>query len=173
MKLTLDKVVFALVLALWAVVILILLAPETANTSGTAHPTYETLRVGGDASRHGGVLALGWAFGTLIIGVFVALMAFGAQQAGRERGATLPLFATGAAVVGLWTWLVLAYRSGAGQTDPDLFLAFPPAAAILIYALWPVPAFFAVLFVVGFKRWVLSDEDHEAFEKMLPPREPR
>lgn len=163
----LDKVVFALVLALWVVVILIMMTPEAENVSGMAHPQFDTMRAGGDAARHDGTLWLGWAFGSLIIGIFVALMSMGAQKAGQERGATIPIFATGIFVVGLWSWMVRTYAATAGEASPDLVLSFPPATSILVYTLWPLPAIFGLLFVFGFKRWVLSDEDHEAFEKMM------
>ncbi len=164
----LDKILFAIVLATCAVVVALMLTPQVAGQTGVAHPSFETMRHGGDgAERHAGVLYLGWAFGMLTILSFVALIAFGARKAGGLRGLGWPLICGGTAYVGLWTWLVVAYRDYASEASPSLVAAFPLPTAIMMYALWPVPVVFSVLFVVGFNSWVYSEEDLEEYQRLL------
>ena len=65
---------------------------------------------------------------------------------------------------------MLTYH-GAMQNGPGVFiLAFPIPSPILLYVLWPLMGLFTLCFVIGFRRWVLSDDDLEAFERLAAER---
>lgn len=160
----LDKVLFVAVLALCAVVTWIAFLPD-AGVGGVAHPEHSTMRHGGSGDRHDGVLWVGWLFGVAMFGVFVALIAFGARHRIRDIGPWLGL-AT-AAVIGAWTWVVFAYRDYLGDPDPALYLALPAPTAIMIYLFWPLGGAFVLFFVLGFHRWVLSDDDFETYKRLV------
>jgi len=166
--LKLDKILFAIVLALCAVVVALMLTPQVEGQTGTAHPSFETMRHGGaGAERHARVLWLGWGFGALSILSFVALIAFGARKAGGLRGLGWPLICGLAVYLGLWTWLVVAYRDYVSEAAHPLVAAFPLPTAIMLYALWPVPALFGVYFVAGFDAWIYSEDDLEEYRRLL------
>lgn len=181
MKTTRDSALafalFAAALALGALFAAALLIPEAAGGQVAVHPDHPTLLQGGSgAERHGPILWLGWGVGTLEILLFVAFLALGARRGASLRGLGKPLLWGTAAYLAVWTWLILAYRgyaSRAGDADPSLFLALPAPTAIMLYVLWPVPVIFVVFFVAGFRRWVLTEEDQAAFERLVARRRAR
>ena len=158
---------FSLVLAFGALLIVIALVPEMDGAIGLEHPDYPTMRAGGSAERHQPVLWLGSALGCLLILLLVALIAFGARQRGRLRGLGRPLLIAGAGYLAVWTAVVLTYRYVAGLEDAELFLALPAPTALMLYLLGPAPIAFSLFFVLGFKRWVFSDEDFAKYQRLL------
>jgi len=122
---------------------------------------------GGDATQqHLGVLAVGWLFGALQIALFSGLVAFGARKGSSLRGLLRPLLWGTAAYLVVWSLLVLAYR-GAWTSPGALILSFPPPTAVMLFLLWPLPAFYVWLYISGFRRWILTDEDLEQFQRLL------
>jgi hypothetical protein len=134
------------------------------------------MRQGGDGlERHGPILLGGWLFGCAIILCFGALIRFGAvRRPARKRLATLLSILTGL-YLAAWSWLVWAYRgsleaAGLSGAGPDLILTLPRPTAIMIFVFWPVSMLFGVVFVVGFDRWVLTEEQEAAFERLVASR---
>lgn len=169
----LDKLIFALVLGLGAVVVATALWGTDSGPGG--HPRYSTMTHGGSANARydDTTLLLGWSFGAVTILLFVALMAFGARRRGgrkgREalRGLGRYLIGGTAAYLAVWTALMLAYRSYRDSVEHPLFLAFPAPTALMLYVLVPVPLLFVLCFVLGFRRWVLTEEEQAAYERLL------
>ena len=168
MSLRVPVVVFAVLVALCAVVLIVVLVDEPANSRGIDHPGFETMRQGGDSSRHDSVLLLGWLYGTLSIGLFVGLMAMALRRGGRLPAGSGPALLTGLALVVLvFTLLVLSYRSYvAPEAVRTLFGSFPQPTAWMLYGLWPVPLVFVLLYVRNFDRWVISEDEVAEFERL-------
>ena len=169
MNLRVPVVVFAVLIALCAVVLAVALTDEPADSRGIDHPSFETMRQGGDSDRHDSVLLLGWLYGTLSIALIVGLMALGLRRGGRLPGRSGPALLVGLTLVVLvFTLLVLSYRGyvvpGAGRT---LFGSFPRPSAWMLYGLWPVPLVFAALYMRNFDRWVISEEEVAEFEQLV------
>jgi hypothetical protein len=170
----LDRALLAIVLALLAVIGIALLVPEEPGGRGTTHPEFTTMQRGGSGpERHERILWIGWLFGLLQIALFATLMALGARKAGSPRGAGRPLLLCAAAQAIVWSLLVLAYQDFMQGGDRALHLLFPAPTAILIYGLWPVIVMFPLCFVIGFKRWVLSDGDLAEYERLVDERRRR
>lgn len=161
-----------------------LFVPPAANSRGLPHPELSTLLQGGSGvERHGSLLWLGWAVGVVEILLFVALVALGARRersarttadgAGGLRGLAWPLAAGLAAYLATWTFLMVVYARGLGGPAPDLFLALPPATAVMLYLVWPLPLVFAAFYVVGFRRWVFSGQDEADFQALVARRRAR
>jgi hypothetical protein len=171
----LEHVLLAIVVALWVVTLGILLIPETSGALGTAHPDFVGMRHGGSGlERHAAVLWAGWAFGGVGIVLYAALMAFGTRR-GPARQAIAPWLVLGlCAFLATWTGLVLAYRTYMLEGPGRLFLGFPLPTAIMLYVLFPASLIFTVTYVVGFGRWVFSEDDETAYERLLAEtQEPR
>ncbi|MEE9219486.1 MAG: hypothetical protein V3U98_10520 [Acidobacteriota bacterium] len=167
-------VVFGLVLATLGVLGAAALVPEVGGGHSAAHPRFPSMAYGGSGfERHGGILWLGWAFGVFQILLYAALMAFGGSKRGSLRGLGYPLLLSTAAYLAVWSWLVLSYRSYMSGAGRSLFLAFPAPTALLVYGLWPLTLLFTLCFVLGFKRWVLSDEDYAEYQRLLAARQRR
>jgi hypothetical protein len=170
----LDKALLAILLAMLAVIGVAFLIPEEPGGQGITHPEFTTMQRGGPGpERHERILWVGWFFGFLQMLLCVGLMAFGARKAGLLRGAGGPLLGCAALQITIWTCLVLAYRGFMHGGGRALFLALPAPTAVLMYGLWPVAIVFTLCFVIGFKRWVLSDEDLAAFERLVTERRRR
>ena len=118
---------------------------------------------------------LGSVFGGLIIAFFVAVTALGFGR--RAGGGIVPWLLVG--LVGYWIvfaalmWLYSQYvRDPAAQP----IWGFPASTAVMIFGLWPFPAYFVLLCVIGFRRWVYRPEDEERFRDIVrrykdsPPR---
>lgn len=168
----LDKALFGITLAIATVVGIAMLVPEAPEGHGVTHPEFPSMLSGGSGpARHGPVvLWLGWAFVVLQTLSFAVLMAFGVQKGKQLRGLGKPLlYCTTAHLVAL-TWIVLSYQRYTGETTHSLFLGFPAPTALLLYVLWPLTMVFSFCFVIGFKRWVLSEEDLAEFERLLAKR---
>ena len=161
------RLLFAAILVMCAAVAVTVVMPESPDSRGTQHPDFATMRHGAeDGTRDGPALLAGWLLGTATILVFVALIAFGGQQRGRLRGLGGPLVAGTVLCLALWTWVVVAYAGPAGEA-PRLYLALPASSAVVLFLLWPLTTVFIWYFVLGFRRWVLTDEDLARYERLL------
>ena len=163
----LDKVLFGIVLAMWGVVLAAMLLPDL-QSGGVVHPEFPSMRHGSSGSeQHAATLWLGWVFGTLTILYVGTSIAFGGRQRERLRGLGRPVLYALAVYLGVWTSLVITYRLYLGEEAHSLFLAFPAPTALMLYVLFPVSVVFNLYFVFGLKRWVLSDEDFAAYQRLL------
>ena len=98
---------------------------------------------------------------------FSALVHFGALRGqGREPLGWLLKLAT-LLYLGVWSWVIVAYHAWLGATSPELILALPKPTAILVYVFWPVSMLYVALFVLGFRRWVLTDEEEARYEELV------
>ncbi len=164
----LDRLLLGIIGALCVVTLAVLLLPEAAGALGVDHPVYANMRHGGSGvDRHGSLLWAGWAFGALGIVLYVALMAFGTRAGAHRRAIARWLILGLGAYLAAWSWLVLAYDSQMSPGTGGLFLGFPAPTAIMLYVLFPVSLVFAAVYVVGFGRWVWSEEDEAAYERLL------
>ncbi len=161
--------IFAVLVALCAVVLVLALLEEHPDSRGIDHPDFQTMRQGGGTDRHDSILVWGWLYGTLAIVLFVGLMALGLRRAGKLPAGSAPALVAGLVLfVAVFAMLVLSYRAYiAPGAERTLFWSFPRPSAWMLYALWPVPVVFAVLYMRYFDRWVLSDEDMAGFERLV------
>ena len=162
-------VVFAVLVALCAVVLAVALTDEPAGSRGIDHPEFETMRQGGGSERHDSVVFWGWLYGTLSIALFVGFMALGLRRRGRLPEGSGPALVIGLALFALvFTLLVLSYRAYVEPgADRALFGSFPRPTAWMLYGLWPVPLVFALLYMKNFDRWVISEDEVAEFEQLV------
>jgi hypothetical protein len=167
----LDRLIFGLLLATAAVFGVAMLLPEPLTGHGIEHPQLPSMFTGGPSEyRTGAALWVGWGFGALQILLFGALMAFGARRRSVPMGMALPLVLAVTLYLLTFTAMVVVYSVGVGGSDRSLFLGLPPATAVLAYGLWPLGGSFTLLFVFGFRRWVLSDRELARYEQLLAGR---
>lgn len=167
----LEKILFTLLIAMWIVTVITIQIPEVDGSRGTEHPTFANMSHGGSGiDRHAKVLWLNWAFGILTILILAVLIAFGARKKTALRGLERWLVMATIGCLFTWTWLVLSYRRYMTEDSHTLFVALPPPSAIMLYVLLPISVLFSIFYVVGFKRWILSDEDLADYEHLLARR---
>ncbi len=165
---------FAAAAGLLVLFVIALALPQPPASYGMPHPEVEGLLHGGSGpERHGGRLGLGWAIGGFELLFFLSLIALGTRQRADLRGLGKPLMLGGAVYVAIWTLLMVAYGRYLGQAEPSLVLALPEPTAVMLYLLYPMPAFFIALYVIGFRRWVLTEDDQAAFDRLVLERRSR
>ena len=74
--------------------------------------------------------------------------------------------------VSVFTLMVVVYYRSAGDPSAPLILSLPPSAAVMLYLLWPAPFIYVSFWVIGFRRFVFSDEDEANYEALLARRAP-
>ena len=167
----LDKVLFAIILAMAALIGFLLTVPEAPGGHGFQHPDFSTMWHGSE--RHGALLWVGWAFGVLFYMFAFTLAALGARQRDRLRGVGPRLFFGFVGCVAVWTFLIFVYRDYSNEVEHNLFLTLPAPTAVMLFGLFPSALVFSLSFSIGFKRWVYSDEDAAAYERVLRDRRQR
>jgi len=160
--------IFAILVALCAVVLLLWTVDERPDSRGTDHTVHETMRQGGSSERHDAVLPWGFLYGLLSIVLFVAVMALGLRRRGRlPAGSGRALWLGLGVFAVVFTLLVLSYRAYVEPgADRALFGSFPRPSAWMLYGVWPVPLLFALLYMWNFDRWVISEDEVADFERL-------
>ncbi|MEM6797650.1 MAG: hypothetical protein AAF725_27025, partial [Acidobacteriota bacterium] len=156
--------------------------PPSFMSEGLPHPEHETMMQGASGrERHGSVLILGWAVGCAQILLTSTLLALGARRgpgsAGQGPGLRgLGWLLSAATVIFLlvWSYSMLAYRRYLVNPDPFLVLGLPEPTAAMLYLLWPIPPLLlAGFFVAGFRRFIFSPSDQDAFAELVARRRAR
>ena len=157
-----------------AVVVALLLTPELGDVGGKPHEQFSTMASGGSASaRHANVLWLGGLFGAASLVFFVALMAFGARKGASLRGLGRPLAASLVVCLSFWVWLLVSYARTMDNGAVSFFLTLPEPSAIMLYGFFPVTILFNLLYVIGFNRWILTEEDYQEYKRLVAERRGR
>lgn len=159
--------IFALYLAMGAILTIALFLEEVPGSHGLAHPTYEDMSIGGDSTRHNQVVWLGTALGMLQITLFVSMLCLAIQLDKKQR---VWMAAGGALILTVFVAMVLSYRSlliAGTLANPPIFLGLPIPTAWMIYGLGLTPVFFVAFYVVQFDSCVLRAERYERFQQVL------
>ena len=179
---TLPKILFALLLAMCALVGAVLSIQETpfieagedgaivksALGHGTPHAKFSTMKIGGSGeTRHSRILWLGWAFGLVQICFFVGLLALSSKRQERSQSILRPLGAGLLLYAGVFTVLILSYRHFMGGDSLDLVMGLPRPTAWMIYGLWTAPVWFLILYIKTFKRSIWTGDDQKRFEQII------
>ena len=169
-----------LLIAFWAVLLVILLTPEASNGHGVPHSKFKAMDHGGDgAARHEFLLLSGWMLGSVLIAIFVSLLAWGTVSQPCESGATRPSHSTkfdlrwfifligGLAYEGVFGMMCLAYRNSLTEPDVVFLGPFPAGLAWLLFGVWWMPVFFVVVYSVFFDRWIMPPQSVQRFEELI------
>lgn len=132
------------------------------------HPQFPTMqRSGWSWENSEPLLAWVWIVGVLQIALYLCLLCLGLsgrRGLGRLR---FPLVLGGLLHAGIFSWLMLAQVL---PVAPSLW-SFPPPTAVMVFFLWILPpVYFVILYVVGFDRWILTEESHRSFRELVRSR---
>jgi len=155
-----------LLAAVWALVLWIWLTAEVTGGHGAAHSRFSQMDQGGSGTeRHGPIFAAAWLLGSLMIAMFVCLLAW--QTKGGRR--PWPWFFVGGllyeAIFSVMCWTY--WRSLAEPTGTSFWGALPAPVAWLVYGIWLFPGFFITIYVARFDDWILPEESMCRFEAIV------
>ncbi len=171
----------AILLAItWVLVIIILLTPETSNGHGLPHADYKVMDQGGDgAARHASLLLAGWLLGSVLIAIFVSLLAWGTVGPPDARKTAEPsnpqkpdrrwlVFLIGGLLYeAAFGMMCLAYRDSLTSADVAFVGPFPAGVTWLLFGIWFVPTFFVVVYVVSYDRWIYPPANARRFARLV------
>lgn len=167
-----------LLILLWTFVLLALFSPEAANGHGLRHASFEKMDQGGDGSaRHQDLLWIGYALGSVMIAFFTGLLAWGTTAQHGKFGSVVGVsgssgnvlrgglfFAGGLLFEFVFAAMCYSYRETLINPFASFSGPFPDGLDWLIFGIWLCPAFFIVLYVMFFFRWVYPPEHAQKFE---------
>ena len=143
----------------------IMVSPEPPLSTGGPHPEIAGMSVGGDGlARMGPIFSVGFALQALFVILIHLLVALGVAE--RNRSATFWVSLSGAGLVSLWVcWKIFSsYAQFLETGETGYFLGFPIASAWMMFGIWLSGALLAVIYVVGFRRFVFTVEDEAAYD---------
>ena len=138
------------------------------KTHGYAHDRFSSMRQGGPSlERHGAATWLGLVFVLVQVLFYGGCLAMGATRNGRLGPMKVPLIA-GTAVLGLiFVALFLSYLRYINSESPSLFLSLPRPTAWMLFAVWPMPVFFMIVYYRLFDSWFFTAEDERRLEELV------
>ena len=152
---------------------LILGIPEPINGHGMAHHTVEGMRqVGGLRQQSDPVFGAGYLLGVLIYLVISVLVYLGVQPEKRDRKLVLAHTAATLLVLGMWSLLMYLFRQYLLTGDPMIVFGFPLPTLVMLLGVWIAPMSFSLIYVLGFRRWVFTQEDEKTFRELLESKRP-
>lgn len=146
---------------------------------GIDHPTHPKTEDGVAIMLAGGpgeeraepILGLAFVFGLLEIAFFMSCLAFGSRRNGKVGPIVKYIVAGGIVYAGAFIGLITAYRNYMSSDTLTTFGNLPTPTAWMMYALWPAPVFFLLVFIFGFQRFIWNDEDEAAFRAIVAEKQ--
>ncbi len=163
--------VLASVLLVAGLIGVLAIQPEPADLGGVAHPRFQSMRHGSESTPwRGSTLGWAWALGCAVIIVFGSLLHLGGGRAAGRRSLQLLLLLTVVLHLAAWTWMIVEFRAyQLGAFDARL-LGLPRPTAVLLFVFWPISLAYSALFVAGFDRWVLTEDERLRFRALVAKR---
>ena len=164
----LECVIFAVVLAMAAVLLLIGLIEAPPNAAGVAHDTVAAMQAGGDgAGRLETIGGLAFAFQSLVL-LFAILLCVLSVSPTRRTPAFLGWMAfTYAVNMLVWQQMYFGHQAFLETGETGWFLGFPTATAWQVYGVWFAGIVMIAVYSAGFRRYILSEDDERRFEELL------
>ncbi len=144
--------------------------PEPPAATGGPHPRVDAMRVGTPIPDGDPRLVIGWALGCAVIVWIGALVRFGGAQRADRRPLRRRLLLVTVLHLACWSWMVIEVQAYQGGATAERWAALPRPTAVLLLAFWPVSLGYSALFVTGFGRWVLTEEERRRFRALVEQR---
>ncbi len=160
--------IFSICCAMAALLLAIILAEPVAGSGGIPHPTIAGLMNGGDgAARLAEIGWLAFLFQCLLLLLIVALAALGVAQ--RHHGLKLYtlLFLSYLFTLFIWWQMYFGHLHFLETGETGYFLGFPVATAWQMYGTWIGAIPLVLIYVLGFKTFIHSDEDEQVYQALL------
>ena len=165
---TLVAVIFAVVLAMAALLLLIGFAEAPANAAGVSHAEIAAMQAGGDgAARLEAVGGYAFAFHSLLLLFTILLCVLSVNRAKRTSVFLGWMALTFAVNMLIWRQIYWQHQVFLESGETGWLLGFPTATAWQIYGIWFAGVLLIAVYSAGFRRYVLSEEDERRFEELL------
>jgi len=174
MRSKLIYLIFAVGVLMAGVLLAICLAETVPGSGGVPHPEFPGLQIGGDgAARFEHIGNLGFAFQCLLLVQIALLSLLGVSE--RYRSNQLLAYMGGSLVLTLFVaWKMYSGHLAFIETgETGYFLGFPIATAWATYGTWLGAIPLILIYVVGFNKFIYTDEDEAKFKALLAEKSER
>ena len=165
--------VILLLTTLASVLLLITGMSETvANTTGLAHPSIPLIHVGADGmARLVGVGSWMFVFGCLVLMLVMTFIMLGTGKHNRSRWFFISILGSLLIMLFVWWHVYDGHRSFLESGKTDYFLGFPAATAWLTYGIWLSGIPLILLYSLGFRKFIYTEQDEQKFEQLIKDQE--
>jgi hypothetical protein len=161
-------VVLALLLVLAIFLGISLLKPMPVSPSGTPHSEINGMRIGGDgAARFKGFETTAFVLFAASFILFSTLIVTSVSKRNRSASFWFWLVLITLLVLFVWYRVFDSYTDYLSTGDLRFFLGFPEPTAWMIFGLWGGGALFALLYVLGFRRFIYTKHDEETLKDII------
>lgn len=161
-------VVLALLLVLALFLGISLLKPMPVSPSGTSHSEISGMRIGGDgAARIRGFETTSFVLFAATFILFSVLVITGVSKRNRSASFWFWLVMITGAILFVWYRVFDSYTDYLSTGELRFFFGFPEPTAWMIFGLWGGGALFALVYVIGFRRFIYTKRDEEILEDII------
>lgn len=155
-------------IALCVILVLIGISPSVENAAGLAHPDIPGMRVGGDGqARVESISTLAFLFQVFVLIQFACFIALGVTEKKRTAKFFLMIFACFLATLFVWWKIYTGHQTYLDEGVTQYVLGFPTSTAWVVYNIWLSGLSFVIVYVLGFKHYIWSDQDEADFNTLL------
>lgn len=168
MRNKLIYVIFAIVVAMAALLVAICLAEAVPNGAGVAHPQFSGMQAGGDgAARLEHIGGFAFLFQCLLLMLIVCLCLLGVNE--RRRSSLLLAYMGGTLLFSLFVWwrMYAGHQAFLETGVTGYFMGFPTATAWQVFGTWLAAIPLVLIYTLGFRKFIFTHEDERKYEQLL------
>lgn len=167
-----PAILLAALLALWGVVIYATVSPDDVYPGAVTHPQQSEMHVAGPAAEYDArMIAAGTAAGVLVISVLLLCLLLGSGKNGASPQFVGIVVVVGSLLLGVFLAMTSAMGEYIRSPSPNLIGGFPVPTAWMVFGVWLTPVLFLVVYVAGFRRWVMTEDDQRRLETLVAQRQ--
>jgi hypothetical protein len=160
--------ILALLLVISALLAWIVFSVEPPMTTGAAHPEFAGMRIGGDGSARLGTIGnIGYWLQVAVLALVILFIAAGIKKQRRTIGFWGPIIAVGLMYQWVWWKIWQAYLHFLQTGETGYVLGFTTASAWMVFGVWICGFFLMLIYVVGFRKFIFSEEDEAEYAQLL------
>ena len=160
--------ILGLLIVVTICVIAIFFIGEPGATTGAAHASIPAMQVGGDSlARFEPVANVALLMFSSMLMMFGMLLYLGISEHRRTRQCRAWIIAGTISLLLVWWFMFGTYSAYLASGEFPMFLGFPLPTAFTVYGLWLAGFVFVVAYVVGFRSFVLTEEDEAAYHELV------
>lgn len=163
-----PAILLATLAALWGVLLYAVFSPDEQYPGAATHPEQSEMHVAGAAAAFDAEMIVPGAIaGVLVITVYLLCLLLGAGKNGASRTFVGVVAASSCLVIGSFLAMAFSFGDYVRNPSPSLVGGFPIPTAWMVFGVWMSPVVFLAVYVAGFRRWVMTDDDRKRLDALI------
>jgi len=162
---------YAVICIFLVIILLLFTSTPPAFVTGQPHPKFATMLTGGDSlSSQSYTKLLGFLFGLCTAVSLCVFLVFGAIKKNSLKGIRPWLLMSSLVYCLAFTLTYFSDVKYVQTGHTDFFFGWPLPTAWMIYVMWFAPICFVLIYILSFRKWILTFEDEERFQELVAQR---